>query len=246
MLNSNDELSRNMRIAVTKLQEKSQGIPELFKRFGHEAIILTTMKASEPVDIKPLMHLSEKISKGDIDILIFTSALGVERLFGRILPGKNLRIVSVGPKTAKKVEEYGLTSEVIDSFSSENFAGYLGDIKDKTIGIARAEVPNPELIGSLTAKGARIIEASVYRLEPSGKKVNYILKGVDAVIFTSAKSFMASGFTVKQAKKTKTMAIGQKTAAAMRKSGIDPAIIGNGTIESCLTLLNKGITDAGK
>lgn len=223
-----------MRIAVTKLEEKSEGIPELFQHYGHEAVIVSTMCAAEPSDIEPLVKLCDMISIGRIDILIFTSSLGVEKLFGRIFPDKKIRIVSVGPKTAKKVEEFGLKSEVIEKFSSENFADHLGDIAGKTIGIARADVPNPELILSLESKGAVVIEAPAYRLEPAGNSVLKVLDNVDAVIFTSAKSFELSGFGQENAKKTKVIAIGEKTAAAMRKLGIMPDHVGNGTIEDCL------------
>ncbi|MDP2767082.1 MAG: hypothetical protein Q8O41_06500 [Candidatus Methanoperedens sp.] len=65
---------------------------------------------------------------------------------------------------AKKVEEYGYSSEVIAQFLSEHFADYPGDIRGKTIGIARAEVPNPELTISLESKGAAIIEALAFRI----------------------------------------------------------------------------------
>jgi len=230
---------RIVRIAVTKLEEKSQGIPELFRRFGHEAVIVTTMHSADPSDIEPLLRLCDMISKGKIDILIFTSSLGVEKLFGRTIPGRNIRIVSVGPKTAKKVQDYGLKSEVIEKFSSENFSDHLGDISGKTIGIARAEVPNPELILSLESKGAVVVEAPAYRLEPAGNSILRVLDNVDAVIFTSAKSFELSGFEQENAKnkKTKVIAIGEKTAAAMRKHGVPPDLVGNGTIEDCLLAL---------
>jgi uroporphyrinogen-III synthase len=228
-----------VKIAVTKLEEKSQGIPELFRRFGHEAVIVSTMRASEPSDIGPLLRLCDMISKDKIDILIFTSSLGVERLLNRTIPGRNVRIVSVGPKTAKKVEDYGLKSEVIEKFSSENFAEYLGDIAGKTIGIARAEIPNPELILSLESKGAVVVEASAYRLEPKGNSILGVLENVGAVIFTSAKSFELSGFGHENAKNKniKVIAIGEKTAAAMRKLGVLPDLVGNGTIEDCLSAL---------
>jgi uroporphyrinogen-III synthase len=228
-----------VKIAVTKLEEKSDGVLELFRRFGHEAVIVSTMRAAQPSDIKPLLRLCDMISKGRIDILIFTSSLGVEKLFSRVIPGRNIRIVSVGPKTANKVEEFGLQSEVIEKFSSDNFADYLGDIAGKTIGIARAEVPNPELILSLESKGAVVVEASAYRLEPAGNSILGVLDNVDAVIFTSAKSFELSGFGQKNVtnKKIKVIAIGEKTAAAMRKLGIEPDIVGNGTIEDCLLAL---------
>jgi uroporphyrinogen-III synthase len=224
-----------VKIAVTKLEEKSRGIQELFRRYGHEAVIVSTMRSADPSDPGPLLKLKDMILKGKIDILIFTSSLGVERLLEKTKPGKKVRIVSVGPKTAKKVEEYGFKSEVIDNFSSESFADYLGDISGKTIGIARAQVPNPELTGSLLSKGCVIIEAPAYRLEPTGNRILEELKDVDAVIFTSAKSFQLSGFRPENAKKIRLIAIGQKTAEAMRKSMIEPDFTGNGTIEDCLS-----------
>jgi len=36
-------------------EEKSEGIPELFQRFGHEAVIVSTMRAAEPSDMAPLI-----------------------------------------------------------------------------------------------------------------------------------------------------------------------------------------------
>jgi uroporphyrinogen-III synthase len=226
-----------MKIAVTKLEEKSKGIPELFKRYGHEAVIVSTMCAAPPTDAKPLTRMAEMASKGELDILIFTSALGAEKLFEKAKPAKNIRIVSVGPKTAKKVEEYGFSSEVIAQFSSGHFAEYLGDIRGKTIGITRAEVPNPELTKSLRSKGARIVEAPAYRLEPAGESIVDALKDADAVIFTSTKSFEFSGFDKEHAKKIEIIAIGKKTADAMRKCGITPDFVGNGTLENCLAQL---------
>lgn len=226
-----------MKIAITKLEEKSEGIHELFLRYGHEAVIVSTMRAARPSDPEPLSHLAGMISKDKIDILIFTSALGVEKLLNKIKPGKNVRIVSVGPKTARKVEEYGMQSEVIEQYSSDSFADYLGEIRGKTIGIARAEVANPELIESLKSKGAAIVEAPAYRLEPVGNSIVEVLKDVDAVIFTSAKSFEYSGFKHEDVKNIKVIAIGQKTADVMRKHGIRPDFVGNGTLENCLAYL---------
>lgn len=226
-----------MKIAVTKLEEKSEGVHELFRRYGHEAVIVSTMRAVDPSDPGPLLGLCDMISKEKIDILIFTSSLGVEKLLDKVKPGQKIKIVSVGPKTAKKVEEYGLKSEVIEKFSSENFVDYLGEIKDKTIGIARAEVPNTELIESLESKGAIIIEAPAYRLEPAGNSILEVVNDVETVIFTSAKSFELSGFRPEDAIKIKSITIGPKTADAMRRAGIHPDFVGNGTLEECLSYL---------
>ncbi|NJD76037.1 MAG: uroporphyrinogen-III synthase [Candidatus Methanoperedens sp.] len=234
-----------MKIAVTKLKEKSEGVHELFARYGHVAFVVSTMKAAEPTDPASLSYLCDMVSKGKIDILIFTSSLGVERLFGKIRPRKDVRIVCVGPKTAKKVKESGMQGEVIAEFSSDNFAGYLGDINGKTIGIARAEVPNPQLTDSLTSKGARVVEAAAYALVPAVNEFLDVLKEVEAVIFTSAKSFELSGFKNEFAGNLTIVAIGPKTADAMRKYGVIPDFVGNGTLENCLLLL-KRVSDTCK
>ncbi|MDD5615281.1 MAG: uroporphyrinogen-III synthase [Candidatus Methanoperedens sp.] len=226
-----------MKIAVTKLREKSEGINALFRRYGHEALIMSTMVSADPTNPAPLATLAETASKGDLDILIFTSALGVDKLFERARPAKNVRIVSVGPKTAKKVGEYGCTSEVISDFSSEHFVKYLDDIRGKTIGIARADVPNPELVSSLESGGATVVEAAAYRLEPTGSGFDDVLTEADAVIFTSARSFEYSGFQRNNHKNMKVAAIGEKTAKAMRSHGIEPDFVGDGTLESCLAVL---------
>ncbi|MDP3104834.1 MAG: uroporphyrinogen-III synthase [Candidatus Methanoperedens sp.] len=228
-----------MKIAVTKLREKSEGIQELFRSYGHEALIISTMTSVDPSDPAPLARLAEMASTGSLDILIFTSALGVDKLFERSLPSKKVRIVSVGPKTAKKVEEYGISSGVITEFSSVHFAKYLGDISGKTIGIARAEVPNPELIRSLESSGATVVEAPAYRLESAGCISDDILMEADAVIFTSARSFEYSGFHRDGRRKLILAAIGEKTAEAMRKHGFEPDIVGDGTLEKCLALLSE-------
>ena len=230
-----DVIIMYVRIAVTKLEEKAKDLPELFRRYGHTAVIVSTMRAAQPTDPEPLAHLAQMILEDKIDILIFTSSLGVEKLFEKVIPPDDLRIISVGPKTAGKVEEYGLRSEVIDKFSSDNFAGYLGDIRGKTIGIARAEVPDKELIKSLISNGADVFEAPAYRLEPAGNSIVEVLKDVDAVIFTSARSFELSGFKTDRTRKVRIIAIGEKTAEGMRRHGVYPDLVGNGTIESCLS-----------
>jgi uroporphyrinogen-III synthase len=236
-----------MKIAVTKLKEKSEGIYELFASYGHEAIIISTMQVSSPTDTGQFLHLCDMVSRNKIDILIFTSALGVEKLFERIKPGENVRIVSVGPKTANKIRSFGFSSEIIANFSSANFADHFGSIEGKTIGIARAQVPDVQLTDSLTAKGAIVVDASAYRLEPAGKDIRDILRGMDAVIFTSARSFEYSGFSRDYTNKLKIIAIGHRTAEAMQKNGIIPDFVGNGTLENCLEFVSlKRVADTCK
>lgn len=76
-----DVIIMYVRIAVTKLEEKAKDLPELFRRYGHTAVIVSTMRAAQPTDPEPLAHLAQMILEDKIDILIFTSSLGVEKLF---------------------------------------------------------------------------------------------------------------------------------------------------------------------
>jgi len=104
-------------------------------------------------------------------------------------------------------------------------------------------VPNQELISSLEAGGATVVEAPAYRLEPAGCISDDILEEADAVIFTSARSFEFSGFHRGGRKKLILAAIGEKTAEGMRKHGFEPDIVGDGTLEKCLDLLSgKGLS----
>ncbi|GFO98107.1 uroporphyrinogen-III synthase [groundwater metagenome] len=82
------------------------------------------------------------------------------------------------------------------------------------------------------------MEATAYRLEPAGCRFDDVLKEADAVIFTSAMSFEYSGFHRDSKRNLIIAAIGEKTAEAMRKHGFEPDIVGDGTLEKCLALLD--------
>lgn len=227
-----------MRIAVTRLQEKSAGTEELFRKYGHEAVIVSTMRAVEPGDgsLDELVRVAES---GGIDFLVFTSALGVKYFFSkcRNLPSKTI-IISVGPKTLESVESKGYRSEVLGAYTSEAFASYLGErARNRVVGVARAGEPNPQLTASLRSLGARVIEAVAYELVPEKNEIRKVLGDVDAVLFTSAKSFTSTGLAREELRNVITMAIGAKTAKAMLDSGVVPDITGDGTLESCLSKL---------
>lgn len=227
-----------MRIAVTRLQEKSAGTEELFRKFGHEAVIVSTMRAVESRD-GSLGELARVAESGGIDFLVFTSSLGVKYFFAkcRKLPAKTV-IISVGPKTQESVESKGYKSEVLGAYTSEAFAPYLGErVRNSVVGIARAGEPNPQLTASLRSLGARMIEAVAYEFVPEKNEIRKVLAEVDAVLFTSAKSFTSTGLANDELGNVLTMAIGAKTAQAMIDSGVVPDITGDGTLESCLSKL---------
>src|SRR5665648_72765 len=231
-----------MKIAVTKLKEKSDGISKLFLTYGHDVILAPTMRAEEPVDDSDIRELVRRTEEGNIDILIFTSSLGAEKFITRCknIP-ESTSIISVGPKTQEKVKEYGYQSEMPQAFNADSISTYLGGlVAGKHVGIARADVPNPELIESLEKLGASVYEATAYVLVPAPGDFKDALKGADAVIFTSAKSFKLAGVTARDLENIITIAIGPKTSEFMQASGVMAEIVGDGTLEGCLEKLNLG------
>jgi uroporphyrinogen-III synthase len=232
-----------MKVAVTRLREKEDGTVELFKRYGLEAVLAPTIRSCPPRDPASLESLVEMVTAQKIDLLIFTSSLGVSKFFEKCstMPA-GITILSVGPKTALKVNDLGYQSEILDSFSSDNFAEYLKDrVQGRKIGIARAGVPDKELIRALESLGATVVEGICYELEsmPNDLKEMILNQAVDAVIFTSAKSFLASGLERMDFGTVITVAIGPKTANSMLKKGVEPDLVGSGTLESCAALLKE-------
>ena len=230
-----------MRVAVTRLQEKEDNTVELFGKYDLEAIVVPTIRSRPPHDPASLDALVRMVSEQGIDLLIFTSSLGVSKFFEKCdsVP-PNTNIISVGPKTAQKVNEFGYPSEVLDSFSSDKFAEYLKDrAQGKIIGIARAGVPNPELVQALGSMGAVVVEGVCYELEsaPNELKEMIAASGVDAVVFTSTKSFLSAKVQKTDVLGVTMVAIGPKTAKGMRGEGIEPDVVGGGTLESCAVLL---------
>lgn len=228
-----------MKIAVTRLEEKSKGTQELFAQYGHEAVLVPIMKTAPARDREPLSMMCAKVAAGEIHFLLFSSTMGVKYFFDQCtyVPA-GVVMIAVGPKTAEAVCDKGFACEIIPSYSSDHFASHLGSrIKGKTVGVVRPDVPNPQLVESLTSLDAQVVEGIAYRLLPSGHELKEILPDVDAVIYTSGKSFILSGASYEELEGKIVVAIGPKCATVMKQEGIRPDIIGNGTLEGCLTAL---------
>ena len=232
-----------MKVAVTRLQEKEENTVELFETYDLKAVTVPTIRSRPPQDPASLDTLVRMVSEQRIDILIFTSSLGVSSFFEKCDSlSPNTKIISVGPKTARKVNEFGHPSEVLDSFSSDKFAEYLKERAQGTvIGIARAGVPNPELVQALESLGATVVEGVCYELESAPNKLKGMIAAheVDAVVFTSTKSFLSAGIENTDVSDVVMVAIGPKTAKGMGDGGVEPDVVGGGTLESCAVLLQK-------
>lgn len=228
-----------MKIAVTRLEEKSKGTEALFARYGHKSVIIPTMKTAPIEDTASIDGLCTQLAHSKVDFLIFSSTMGVKYFFNRCTVPEETAIIAVGPKTADAINELQRDCETISSFSSDHFASHLaGRIQGRTVGIVRPDVPNPQLVDSLKTLGASVVEGVAYRLLPAGNDIKNILANVDAVLFTSGKSFTLANVASGDMKRLIVIAIGPKTAGVLLRAGIKPAITGNGTLEDCLEQLS--------
>ena len=144
-------------------------------------------------------------------------------------------MIALRPSTAKVLQDAGIAAEALPTFYSRDFVPYLGDwIAGKRIGIPRADVPNPELLNAIEDAGGMAFEYRCYGLEPTNERLN--LDGIDGVLFTSANSYRMA--LLPDLAGIVLIAIGDITADAMRAGGLEPVVVGDGSLEGTLKSLN--------
>jgi uroporphyrinogen-III synthase len=223
-----------MKIAVTRLAVKEKKDAARCAQFGHSCYSVYPLRSElRPNEIAAFI---QAVDRGDFDCLFFSSALPAKIIAPllKTIP----RIIAIGPQTAKELEDHGIRSETLTSFYSRDFVPYLGEwIRGKHIGIPRADVPNPALMHAIAAAGGIPHEFRCYGLVPTGEILN--LEGADAILFTSSMSFTKAVWTKHPDRLL--IAIGEITAAVMRRAGINPAVVGDGSLEGSLRALDEYI-----
>jgi len=220
-----------MIIAITRLPEKAGRDRATCEQYGHSCRIVSPL-AADVYDNRIQAFVLEA-NRGAFDCIFFTSALPAERIAP--LLATDARIIAIGPQTARMLEKEGLSVETLPTYYSRDFVPYLGDwIEGKAIGIPRADVPNPTLIQGIEDAGGVAYEYRCYGLVPTQTPLD--TEGADAILFTSANSFLMAIWE----KDTDIIpiAIGDITADAMRTGGVEPAVIGDGSLAGTLEALN--------
>lgn len=230
-----------MHIAITRLREKSLDDAKVAATFGHTVKIISPLMAELHSNIVQQFVLSANDNM--FDAIFFTSAYPAEKIAPLLNPDitKTCRVIAIGPKTASVLHEAGIKAETLSSFYSRDLVPYLGEwVSGKSIGIPRADVPNPKLINAIEDAGGVAYEYRIYSLEPTNEIPD--LDGVDAVLFTSAMSYKS--LNCKSLEGILPIAIGEITADAMREGGVEPVVIGDGSLKGTLTALNEYLKNA--
>ena len=220
-----------MKIAVTRLLGKEKNDAERCALYGHTCYSVHPL--SSKIKKSEIAHFVKAVDHNEFDCLFFTSALPA-KIIAPLL-NRFPRVIAIGPQTAKELRQHEIDCETMKSYYSRDFVPYLRDwIKGKHIGIPRADVPNPSLINDIVAAGGIPHEFRCYGLEPTGESLDIV--HADAILFTSAMSFTKAVWTLQPG--LLVMAIGDITAAAMRAGGVNPVVIGDGSLEGAMAALN--------
>jgi uroporphyrinogen-III synthase len=220
-----------MKIAVTRLAGKEGSDAARCAKFGHQCYSVHPLRSE--VKQSAVTAFIKAVDGGEFDCLFFTSALPAKMIAP--LLNRFPRVIAIGPQTAKELQSYEIDCETLPGFYSRDFVPYLGHwIAGKHIGIPRADIPNPDLLKAIAAAGGIAHEFRCYSLEPTGQNLD--LEGAGAVLFTSAMSYSKAIWTPRD--DLLIMAIGDVTAASMRKGKINPAVVGDGSLEGTLAALN--------
>ena len=221
-----------MKIAITRLENKAAGAHALCASYGHDCSRVSPLRSA--IRMEKVTRFVDAVHRDEFDCLFFTSALPAMIVAPRLTRWP--RVIAIGPKTAEILGESGIEAEVLPAYYSRDFVPYLGDwLRGRTVGIPRADVPNPGLLDGITATGGRHHEERKYALGPTGKEL--ALDGADAILFTSAMSYREARWQPRD--DLLLIAIGDVTADAMRAGGHPPAVAGDGSLAGTLDALNR-------
>jgi uroporphyrinogen-III synthase len=150
----------------------------------------------------------ERIMKGEVDYVIFTSANGVEFTLLKLDEPEEFieqlnktHVVAIGSETENALLRVGIRVNVVpESYSSLGLVERLAGLEGAVIEIARSSHGAPELVEGLMKKGAVVHETQVYQIiSPRDERHEALMKRalageVDIFAFTSsmmARNFMA-------------------------------------------------------
>ena len=235
------------KILVTRARTQASKLSKALKNLGAQVVECPTIKIVAPSDNFTAIDAAIKILRG-FDLIIFTSANGVEKFFERLriygLDARALnKIAAIGSATAEKLSSFGIIADVVPKdFIAESLADALKNFVDgKKILLARAEEARDILPESLKNFGAEVIVAPAYKTV-SEVSAQIDFDSIDLITFTSSstvKNFVAA-HGVAALKKIPSAAIGSITAQTLKNFGVTPAVVAKKfTIEGLVEAIKK-------
>jgi uroporphyrinogen III methyltransferase/synthase len=236
------------RIVVTRSREQSGELVEMLEDLGAEPIQAPAIRVAAPDDPSALDRAAAEV--GSFDWVIFTSANAVDHFMRRVLEGpgdvrdlKGVRICTVGPSTASRLQRYGIKVDLMPSeYRAEAILDALqsvDSVADKRFLLPRADIARELLSDELRKAGGDVVEVTAYRtIQEAGSRNGdpdiyrmLLDRQIDAVTFTSAstvRSFvrmLGEEPAIDLLKSTVIASIGPVTAEAAQQLGIETTVV---------------------
>jgi hydroxymethylbilane synthase len=228
------------RVVVTRTRAQSSQLVEQLESLGAEVLLFPVISIA-PVSPPPAIPAAR-----NFDWVIFTSANAVS-MFSIVLAEAEREIASyrackictVGPATASRCRDYGLTVSLTPGrYVADAIADALEQAEDglagKRILLPRGNLAREELVEQLRAKGATVADVVVYRTE-AGRPTDAEHAALDAfqpdwVLFSSASTaenlnaLLGDERMAKLKARARFAAIGPSTRTAAEALGIPIAL----------------------
>ncbi len=188
------------KIVVTRTRQQAGGLSKELAELGANVIELPTIKIEPPQDRQGFAEMVTHAH--EYDWLIFTSPNGVEHFFDAFFATfpdarslGNPRIAAIGPGTAKKINEYRFTVDILPEEGQYVAEGLIKaltkeSVENLTMLWIKAEETRDVLGDELVKAGAILDECIAYRTvpeteDPTGAKARLAEEGADMITFTS-------------------------------------------------------------
>jgi len=234
------------RIVVTRSREQASELVERLEELGANPILAPSIRIEPPETFLALDRAVAEVST--FDWIIFTSANGVDHFMARLLAGtgdvrdlKGVRLCTIGPSTAGRLERYGVKVDLMPSeYRAEAVLDALAahtDVTGKRFLLPRADLAREVLPEQLRAAGAEVVEVTAYRTvlaEPGSEPDVYRMlldRRVDAIMFTSASTvrnfvqIIGADPATDLLRTTVIACIGPVTAEAAQQLGISTTVM---------------------
>lgn len=261
-------------IAITRSPEEDHKFIEIVESYGGNYLFLPTIQVL-PYDDNCLNNYMDNASNKKIKYVVFLSSKAVRILvdfankqnifddFRKVMEEK--KIVAIGPKTRKLLQDLGFTNISIPSnHSSEGIIEYFSKIKNNenkscydndAIGILipRSNLADGFLSHALSHMNYCIEEIYIYKTISTALDKNWEIffshfndYKVNAIIFTSSSS--VNSFMEKATGKidfklfdtfTVAIALGKRTANTLENHKIKHIVSKNSTIEDSIAILSE-------
>jgi uroporphyrinogen III methyltransferase/synthase len=235
------------RIVVTRSREQAGEFIDMLEERGAEAIAAPAIRVAPPDDLAALDRACAEA--GTYDWIVFTSANGVDMFMQRLLANgdvrdlKGVRICTIGPSTASRLQRYGIRVDLTPSeYRGEAVLSALkaaAPLEGARFLLPRADIAREMLVDDLREAGANVVEVAAYRTvlaapDGDGEVDVYRMlldRQVDAVTFTSASTvrnfvqIIGRDQAADLLRTTVVACIGPVTAEAAQQLGIPTTVM---------------------